>query len=99
MSTTLMKGTVRCGRVETDRPIDLPDGTEVSISVPRNGMTEVEEGSDNRPEAIAAWINWRDSLQPLKITPEEQTDTAAWQKKTDEYEAGKRDTDIEELFS
>ncbi|MBI1831225.1 MAG: hypothetical protein HYR84_07235 [Planctomycetes bacterium] len=98
MSTTLMKGTVRNGRVETDEPINLPDGTELLITVSKNGSSDVEEAWDNSPEAIAAWLTWCDSLQPMKITAEEQADTAAWLKRQDEHEAAKRDKDIEDLF-
>jgi hypothetical protein len=94
-----MNGVVRNGRIETERPIDLPEGTELLISV-RNGKSaaDVEEGWDTSPEAIAAWIQWCDSLQPLKITAEEEADTDAWIRKTGEYEAAKGDDDIEGLF-
>jgi hypothetical protein len=98
MSTTLLKGTVRNGRVETDEPINLPDGTQLLISVQNGKTDDVEEGWDNSPEAIAAWIKWIDSLQPLQITPEEEADTEAWRKKQDAYEATRGDKDIEGLF-
>jgi hypothetical protein len=62
------------------------------------GTNDVEEGWDNSPEAIAAWVKWCDSLQPLKITAEEQADMDEWPKRQDEYEAAKGDKDLEGLF-
>ena len=98
MNTTLMKGTVRNGRVETDEPIKLPDGTQLLISVQNGQSEDVEEGWDNSPEGVATWIRWCDSLQPLEVSAEEQADTDEWVRKSDEYDAAKRDKDIEDLF-
>ena len=98
MNSTLMKGTVRNGRVETDEPLQLPEGTPVLISV-RNGKDEnIEEGWDNSPESIAAWIKCIDSLQPWKVTPEEEADAEAWLKKMDQYEVDKENKNGEDLF-
>jgi hypothetical protein len=93
-----MKGVIRNGRVELDQPINLPDGTELLISV-ANGKTEDdEEGWDTSPEGIANWLKWYDTLLPLKITPEEQADADAWLKRMSEYENAKRDTESRGLF-
>lgn len=89
MISTLMKGIIRNGRVETDEPINLPDGTELLISVQNGKEGDTEEGWDNSPEAIADWLAWCDSLQPLKITAEEQADTDAWLKKINDYGSAK----------
>jgi hypothetical protein len=61
---------VRNGRVETDEPIDLPDGTRLVVRPADDD--DVEDGWDNSPEGIAAWLKWYDSLEPLIFTPEEQ---------------------------
>jgi hypothetical protein len=37
-----------------------------------------EEDWSNIPEAIAEWLAWYDSLEPLEFTPQEEADTAAW---------------------
>jgi hypothetical protein len=80
MSSILMKGIVRNGRVEVDKPINLPDGSEVTIAGPvsNSGAADADEedGWDNSPEGIAAWLRWYDSLQPLIFTEEER---AAWE--------------------
>jgi len=75
---TTIKAVVRNGRIETEGPIDLPDGTELAIpipmipTVPGNGD---QDGPDT-PEAIAAWLRWYEALEPLSFTPEER---AAWE--------------------
>ena len=69
--------TVLDGRVELDAPIDLPNGTRLTIPLPtadrdshRIGLTE-EEWSDS-PEAINQWIEWSRSLGPLFATEGER---------------------------
>ena len=53
---SILKATVRNGRIETDGPIDLPDGTELRIPLPDSALDDDEW--DNTPEGIAAWLNW-----------------------------------------
>lgn len=100
MSTNLIRGVVRNGRIEVETPINLPDGTELLIPVPEGaGPASVAEPQwDNSPEGIAAWLAWFDSLPTLKITPEEEADTAAWRKKMNEHGIAQMDKGIEELF-
>ena len=86
-----IRAKVRGGRIEVDGPLDLPDGTEVLV-FPAAGHTadagaptgtgddndadDEDDGWDNSPEGIAAWLRWYDSLEPLIFTPEER---AAWE--------------------
>jgi hypothetical protein len=77
---SVVKAIVRNGQLELSEPIDLPDGTELLIPMP-NGKTETygldeSEWSDS-PEAIAEWLEWLDSLEPLIFTPEEEAALAA----------------------
>jgi hypothetical protein len=71
---TSIKAVVRNGRIETEGPLDLPEGTELLIPLPGVSQDE-EDGWDNSPEGIAAWLKWYDSLEPLIFTDEER---AAW---------------------
>src|SRR5579862_9686492 len=75
MSVILTKGVIQQGQVVVPTPIDLPDGTEVVVSNPTPSTDDFEEGWDNSPEGIAAWLKWYDSLEPLVFTDEER---AAW---------------------
>lgn len=75
---TTIKGVVRQGRIEVDRPVNLPDGTELSIPIPTEGAMlgiRDDDWSDS-PEGIEAWIRWYDALEPVEFTPEER---AAWE--------------------
>jgi hypothetical protein len=70
-----IRAIVRNGRIETDSPLELPDGTELLIPVPE--LRADDEGDrDNSPEGIAAWLAWADSLEPLVFTDAER---AAWE--------------------
>jgi hypothetical protein len=73
-----IKATVRNGRIEVDAPLNLPDGTELTIPIPERtdalGMRD-DEWSDT-PEAIEAWIRWYDALEPVEFSPGER---AAWE--------------------
>lgn len=74
---SMIKATVKGRRLELDAPADWPDGTEVIVqpvgSAVRFGIRE--EDWPDTPEAIADWLKWYDSLEPLLFTDEEQ---AAW---------------------
>ncbi len=100
MSTSMIRGVVRGGRIEVETPIDLPDGTELLIPLPEatSAPAEVEVRGDNSPEAIAAWLAWFDALPTLKITPEEEADTAAWQKRMGAHASGQMEKELEDLF-
>jgi hypothetical protein len=71
MST--IKAFVRNGRIETDEPLNLPEGTELLIPIPdRSG--DDEPGWDNSAEGVAAWLNWADSLEPLVLAEREASE-------------------------
>jgi hypothetical protein len=44
-----------------------------------------EQDWSNSPEAIADWLAWYDSLEPLEFTAEERADLAGWRQKVKEY--------------
>jgi hypothetical protein len=99
MSVILTKGVIRQGQVIVAKPIDLPDGTEVVVaSGPSTSEDDGAEGWDNSAEAIATWMKWYDSLEPLIFTPEEEADTEAWLKKMNDYSSAHMDKGIEDLF-
>lgn len=69
-----IKAVVRNGRIETDEPLDLPEGTELWIPVP--DTIHGDDDWDTSPEAIAARLAALETLEPLLFTPEER---AAWE--------------------
>jgi hypothetical protein len=99
LSSILTKGGIRQGQVVVPKPIDLPDGTEVIVaSCPPTSEEDIEDGWDNSPQGIAAWLQWYDALEPLIFTPEEEAITAVWLKKMNDYSIANMDKGIEDLF-
>lgn len=64
MST--IKATIRNGRIETDEPLNLPDGTEVQITVPENDDEPMSQAEIDR--ILAAM----DNIIPFQMSPEEE---------------------------
>lgn len=72
MSSILLKGVIRNGRVEVDEPIDLPDGTEVVVTT---GTSIPDGDGPMSPEEIT---RVQAAMEPLKsfdfMTEDEQGD-------------------------
>jgi hypothetical protein len=62
-----IKAIVRDGRLEVAEPIELPNETEVTITVQADDDDRIES-----PEEIEEWIRWHSSLEPFDFTPEER---------------------------
>jgi hypothetical protein len=90
MSTILRKGVIQGGQVVVAEPIDLPDGSEVTIlGGEDNGlppaademaaidfMTEDEQSDD--PEAVEQWVDDLRSIPPVPENPEKEAEWRAW---------------------
>ena len=78
MNSIVVKGVVRDGRVELKEPINLPDGTEVTITdSPRDTSAGLaDEKRPPTPEEIAATLAAMDAIEPLELSDEER---AAWE--------------------
>jgi hypothetical protein len=61
---------VRNGQLELESPLDLPDGTVLTIPVPEDAA----EGNRSQ-RSIAEWERWYRDFQPIVMTDEER---AAW---------------------
>jgi hypothetical protein len=73
--TNSIQATVIDGRLVIDQRLDLPDGTKLVIPLPSSPADETpacEAGWSDTPEAIEAWLEWYDTLEPLIFTPEEE---------------------------
>jgi hypothetical protein len=95
-----VKGTVQNGQVLLPSPIDLPDGTEVTVLSEGAGhpigIAEDEWPTD--PEGIARLVARMEQVEPFDLTPEEEADTAAWRRKISEYTRANQDKAVEGLF-
>ncbi len=91
-----IKAVIRNGRIETEEPLDLPEGTELLIPLPGVSPDD-EDGWDNSPEGIAAWLKWYDSLEPLIFTEEERSAWEADRQARKEWEIAHFDEYTEKL--
>lgn len=75
---TAIKGIVKAGRIELNAPPDRPDGNEVVVQpIPVNQSLGISEHDwPDCPQAIAEWLKWYDSLEPLIFTDDER---AVWE--------------------
>lgn len=73
-----IKAIVKDGRIELQAPPDWPDGTEVTIhpQLAEDTFGIREEDWPETPDAIAEWLTWYDTLEPLIFTDEERV---AWE--------------------
>ena len=92
-------GTIQNGKVVSAEPIDLPDGTAVQISTTVKTQAAEDDGWDNSPEGIAAWLKWMDSLEPLVFTEQEKQAWETERLSRKEWEKANFDEEAEELSS
>jgi hypothetical protein len=100
MSLIVMKGVVQNGQVIVEEPINLPNGSEVTITaIPRANLAGVAD-SDRpmTPEEIARTLAAMDRIEPFDISPEEEVEAAAWEKKVNAYAIANTDKGLEDLF-
>jgi hypothetical protein len=85
------------GRIIPEGPVDWPEGCRLRIEPdpvqPATGEDHAEDWS-NAPEAIADWLAWYDSLEPLVFTPEEEADLRDWRRRVKEYTIAQMNEDI-----
>jgi hypothetical protein len=83
MSSILMKGVIRNGRVDVAEPINLPDGSEVAISGQAYGKFSGLTDNDRpmTPREIAETLAAMAKVEPFDMTDEERAAADAWEKK------------------
>ena len=98
MST--ITGTWKAGHVVLDGVADWPEGCRVLVEPlsTEHGIGLAEADWLDSPEAIADWLQWYDSLEPLEITPEERTDWTSWQRQLRQFDHARGYRRIEGLF-
>jgi hypothetical protein len=76
------------GRIIPEGPIDWREDCRLRIErdpLPPAPDEDPSEDWWNSPEAIADWLAWYDSLQPLAFTAEEAADLRHWRRRAKEY--------------
>jgi hypothetical protein len=94
------KGIIRNGQVVIEEPINLPDGSEVTITGRAHGRFIGEEDKDRppTPEEIATALAAMEKVEPFEMTEEERAEAEAWEKKVNDYTIANMDKGIEDLF-
>ena len=100
MSSVLGKGIIRAGRVEVDEPINLPDGSEVTIIGHADGKFVGLQDNDRpmTPAEIAQTLAAMSGLEPFDMTDEERAAADAWEKKVNDYTIANLNKGIEDVF-
>jgi len=100
MASILKKGIIRNGRVEVDEPINLPDGSEVTIIGDANGTGVGLQDKDRpmTPAEIAETLAAISKVEPFDMTDEERATADAWEKKVNDYGIANLDKGIEDVF-
>lgn len=90
---TTIKTVIRNRRVEAPVPDELPDGTEVLLTIVANS----DEGPVS-PTEIARVLAAMQQLQPLDIPKEVAADLDAWERTLDRHGIEHSEKGIEDVF-
>ena len=73
-----IKGIMKNGSIVLDTPADLPEGCRVLVEpiLEEETLGIRQEDWQDTPEAVAAWLRRYDSLEPLQLTAQEESE---WQ--------------------
>jgi hypothetical protein len=94
-----IRATWKDGRIIPDGPVNWPEGSRLLIEPDPAGSLEVSDAAwSNTPEAIAEWLKWCNSLEPLRVTPDEEAEADAWLRKANEYGTAGLDKAVKDIF-
>jgi hypothetical protein len=87
---------VRNGRIETEMPLDLPDGTVLKIPIPE--ALDIEPDWDTSLQAIEAWIERDKEEIPPSFDPTKWESAMSWLKECDRNTLEKFNRETTEMF-
>lgn len=90
----LLRGFIRHGRVEVDGPIDLPEGTEVVVTLETATLDDGPVPSAEIARVLAAM----DKLQPLEVPESVGADLDAWERSLNQHGIDYVDSSAEDVF-
>lgn len=91
---TVIKATVRNRRIDVPAPNELPDGTEIVVTI---GAPEADN-APLPPEEITRIISAMEQLESLDISDEEAADLDAWERRIDKHGKDHADVGLQEVF-
>lgn len=100
MSVIVARGVIQHGRVEVEEPINLPDGTQVSLAISESVESEItsDEVWDHTLCGVADWLRWYDALEPLVMTAREEAEAEAWLQQVNAHGAAQLTQNTADLF-
>jgi hypothetical protein len=90
---TTLTTTVRDRRIDVPAPHDIPDGTEVTLTI-----AECDESTPLPPDEIARILSAMQRLQPWDIPDDVATELDAWEKRVNQHGIDHRDLSMESVF-
>jgi hypothetical protein len=96
-----IEGIWKNGQIIPDEAADWPEGCRVRIEpLPEEEKIGLSEDEwPTTPEAIADWLKWIDSFEPVELTPEDEANWAAWRQEIKDYTITNQDKHLEGLFA
>jgi hypothetical protein len=82
-------------RIEVPAPEDLPDGTEVVLTIGTDGA---DDDGPMSPEEIARVLSAMERIQPLEIPEDVAADLDAWERKLNQRGIDHANEGIEDVF-
>ena len=92
---TTVRTVIHDRRIEVPAPDDLPDGTEVILSI---GTDVADDDGPMSPEEIARVLAAMGRMQPLEIPDDVAADLDAWERKLNQHGIDHADKGVEDAF-
>ncbi len=92
---TTVRAVIHDRRIEVPAPEELPDGTEVILTI---GTDVADDDGPMSPEEIARVLAAMGRLQPLEIPDDVAADLDAWERKLNQHGIDHADKGIEDAF-
>jgi hypothetical protein len=92
---TSIKTTIRNRRIDVPAPDDIPDGTEVIVTIGELGDNERQPATDKE---IARVLSAMQNLEPLEIPEDVAADLDAWERKINQHGINHVDPSMEDVF-
>jgi len=92
---TTIRTVIHDRRIEVPAPEDLPDGTEVILTI---GTDIADDDGPMSPEEIAGVLAAMGQMQPLEIPDDVAADLDAWERKLNQHGIDHADKGVEDAF-
>jgi len=92
---TTIKTTIRNRRIDVPAPCEIPDGTEVILTI---RASEAKEDEPMPPKEIARVLAAMQKLEPLDIPDDVAANLDAWERKINQHGIDHKDESMEDAF-